>query len=136
MEAAQAAHRRSRLPEALEANGRNGFKGQPTVLSMVVKRLVNGSQGFGAEMELKASGGDMLSDHGAKCCWPSGPVVPGEVHLSRVLRTEVGGEPEQDTQGSEPQRAREKQYGLLPGPEERPFPETLTRAQLLTMMLS
>ena len=35
-----------------------------------VKRLVNGSQGFGAEMELKASGGHMVPY--VVAFWPSG----------------------------------------------------------------
>lgn len=51
--------------------------------------------------------------------------LPGELHSSRVLRMEVGGEPEEDIQEHEPGRVREKQNRLQPGREEQPFPETL-----------
>lgn len=68
---------------------------------------MNGNQGLGIEMALKASGGEKLSDHSATCYRHCGP-QPGEPHSSRDVRTEVGGKLEEDTQEHKPKWAGKK----------------------------
>lgn len=79
---------------------------------------MDGNQGFGAEMD---EGCEKLLDHVSICCWDSGS-WPGVLHSSRILSTEVGGEPEEDTQECEPGKVGEKQNIPHPGPDEKSSP--------------
>lgn len=79
---------------------------------------------LGLRWNKREVGCEKLSGHLALCRWGSGP-WSAELHLSGVLRTDVGGEPEEDTQEREPEGRGEKQERPHPGPEEQPFPDTL-----------